>query len=85
MTRKDILETYKVNEYNIIRSPGKFEGEMLYMPYFYDEYLNGMADVIEDDLITFYVDDADLKEFPELENQNRVCFYVNDDGFVTET
>lgn len=37
MTRKEIAETYKVDERGVIRSPGKFEGEPIYVPYFWDE------------------------------------------------
>ena len=45
MTRQDILDEYKVDEHGIIRNPGKFEGEMLYAPYFYDLIMNGDGDV----------------------------------------
>jgi hypothetical protein len=43
MTRVDIEMDYKVVN-GRIRNPGKFEGEMLYVPYFWEAYLNGCAD-----------------------------------------
>jgi len=41
MTREKILRDYKVDEHGVIRSPGKFEAEMLYAPYFYDIMMEG--------------------------------------------
>ncbi|MGH9890685.1 MAG: hypothetical protein ACREA0_01615 [bacterium] len=44
MTREEILKKFTVNEHGIIQSPGKFEGEMLYAPYFYDATLDGRGE-----------------------------------------
>jgi len=41
MTRQQILEQYTIDRHGTIRSPGKFEGEMLYAPYFYDALMDG--------------------------------------------
>jgi len=86
MTRQTILEDYKVSDDGIIQSLGKFEGEMLYVPYFYDAALNGFADEDEDDetIMSFTVTDEDLAMFPELEGQATVLLRESSDGFVVE-
>jgi len=38
MNREEINETYQIDKNGIIQGPGKFEGEMLYVPYFYDKW-----------------------------------------------
>lgn len=45
MTRADILREYTVAD-SRITSPGKFEAEHLYMPVFYQAYLEGFADEV---------------------------------------
>ena len=44
MTRQDIENAYEVRD-GIICSPGKFEGEAVYAPYFWEAYLNGGEDI----------------------------------------
>lgn len=50
MNREEILKEFTVNERGVITSLGKFEGEMLYAPYFYDMLLNGDGDPMYDDI-----------------------------------
>lgn len=38
-----VREQYDIDEYDEIRSPGSFEGEMYYIAYYHDLYLNGGA------------------------------------------
>lgn len=78
MNRQEILDRYKVNEHGIITSPGKFEGEMLYAPYYYDAMLNGWTDFdewIEPDI-------AEYEMFPELNEVKRIRMSEDDSGFV---
>jgi hypothetical protein len=83
MTRKDIEAEYDVLD-GTINSPGKFEGEATYVPYFWDAYLNGGADEDDSDVLTFNVDDSDIAEFPELTGRKTVRILQTDDGFVCE-
>lgn len=84
MTRHDVLNSYDVNEYGIITSPGKFEGEMVYVPSLWDIVLGGMADeeyyeegiLLADIHITSAVD-----EFPELES-GTYTLWESEQGFV---
>ena len=59
---------YDVNEYGIITSPGKFEGEMAYVPYFWDLVLEGFSDeeIWDDDLLIsrFKIDTDLVSLFP---------------------
>jgi len=82
MTRQDIINDYKVSEQGTIQSPGKFEGEMLYVPYFWDAYLNGMADSDDGEVLTFEVNDEDRAQFPELADVKQIDLVSTDSGFV---
>jgi hypothetical protein len=84
MTRRDILDQYKVDDRGIIRSPGKFEGEMLYVPYFWDAFLNGCADRDDGKVLGFDVTVDDKKEFPELKRRRTVKILEDSNGFVVE-
>jgi len=81
MTRQEIEDQYTV-ENGIIQDPGKFEGEPLWSPYFYDLYLNGCADYDGDDELWFDIDDEDLAQFPELVGYTRVILREDEQGFV---
>ncbi len=83
MTREEIVKEYDVNKYGIIQSPGKFEGEMLYVPYFWDMVMNGMHDhEREDGTCVIDVEEDDRKMFPDLENIDYVTLYEDGNGFV---
>jgi hypothetical protein len=84
MTRKQIMQEYKVDAQGTILSPGQFENEPLYVPYFWDAYLNGMADDDDGTVLTFLVNDEDRAEFPELKDVKVVTLAQTDDGFVGE-
>ena len=83
MTREEIEREYQV-ENGIIRSPGKFEGEAVYVPYFWDIYLDGFADEDDGTTLIFNVSVDDKKHFPELRKRKVVKLYQRDDGFVVE-
>lgn len=83
MTRAEILKMYDVDEHGVIRSPGKFEGEMLYVPYFWQAYLNGGADNDDGEYLRFDVNEHDLALYPELEGLVMVVLRENGNGFVS--
>lgn len=84
MTRNEIIADYNVDERGVIRRPGKFEGEMLYVPYFWVAYLNGMADRDDGRTLGFDVTPEDKLMFPELRGRRTVKLRVREDGFVIE-
>ena len=84
MTRIEIETEYKVNEMGIIVSPGKFEGEMVYIPHFWAIYLDGGADRDNGETLGFDVTAEDKAQFPELKRRKTVKLYVSNDGFVYE-
>ena len=68
----------------VIRSPGKFEGEMIYMPYYYGVYLEGGADD-SGNAIKVEITKEDREIFPELpKNKKYIKFVITDQGFVEE-
>jgi len=66
----------------IIRSPGRFEGEPTYAPYFYDATLNGEGDTDESEVTTFEINETDRKLFPELKDVKTIYLWQSDQGFV---
>ena len=84
MKRSDIIRDYQVDNRGIIRSPGKFEGEMLYVPHFWDVFLDGLADRDNGRVLGFDVTPEDKVEFPELKRRRTVKLVENDQGFVVE-
>ena len=90
MTRSEVAAQYNVNSKGIIRSPGKFEGELLYVPHFWEVVLEGgAADEFQPEdggplLSMVLVTDEDRHQFPELEEQRKVWLGESDQGFVEE-
>lgn len=86
MTRHDILKTYTVENGRIL-DPGKFEGEMIYAPYFYDAVLNGGSDDSIDEhngsvTDVFIIRKDDLAEFPELNGVYAMLVNECSNGFA---
>ena len=79
---------YDVNEQGVIVNPGKFEGEMEYIPYFWDFCMNGFDEVFwnkNDVMISvFPILEDDVKEYPELKDCLGMFLYLWEDnsGFV---
>ena len=83
MTRTQIEHDYDTRD-GRITTPGKFEGEMLYVPYFWEAFLNGLADRDDGEIMGFDVMLEDRQQFPELKGRRTVRLYQRDDGFVVE-
>ncbi len=84
MDRGQIIQEYNVDEHGRIRRPGKFEGEMLYVPYFWDVFLNGFADRDDGKVIGFDLTKEDKLLFPELKKKRTLRLTETDQGFVVE-
>jgi hypothetical protein len=70
---------------NLIPSPGRFEGEPTYVPYFWNSFLRaerGEGGRSRGAFVTFDVRPADRLRFPALEYASRVILWQNDDGLV---
>ena len=79
---------YKLHN-GIIAEPGKFEGDPLYVPYFWDMALQGLADddyFDEGDVLisVFQITEKYAATFPELESEIGMLIEVweNEQGFV---
>ena len=94
MKRSDIAKTYELNDNRFgnsyITSPGKFQGEPVWAPHFYEKSLDGCAEELsfmEDGCGEFAalvdVDLEDKKEWPELFDAECVLITENDQGFVS--
>ena len=86
MTREEILKKYSINESGVITSPGKFEGEMLYMPHFWECYLNGESNTLQDGSLSVPIEKKEKEMFPELGKRKKVVrFNIDDNGFIWES
>lgn len=81
-TRAEMAAEFEVNQFGLIKTPGKFEGEPLYTPYFWNAHLNGLADTYDGEFVTFRINREDLREFPELEGYDAIWLWETSDGFV---
>ncbi len=72
----------------MVSRPGKFEGCSTYVPYFWEEFLEGFADEEYDDddkhVLSFNVGETDKSIFPELKRKKKVRLVEDDQGFVWE-
>jgi len=60
------LDSYNWNSYGIITDPGKFEGEMLYIPYFWQVSLDGCGEFRStDSTVSVDIEDFDVKTFED--------------------
>jgi len=80
------MKEFDVNEQGIIQSPGKFEGEMLYVPYFWDTMMEGNGEDLyfsDGALVSIIgVEDKDREMFPELGSATQIAIETTDQGFV---
>lgn len=66
----------------IIADPGKFEGEPVWVPYFWAIGLSGFADRDSGAVYGFNLTPEDRARFPELKGRRTVRIGTNDSGFV---
>ena len=85
------LEEKTVKEYEtIVASPGKFQGEKRYVPYYWDIMMDGWFDYSEEEIedgryaIEFGVTAYDKSLFPELQHQTVIQLFERSDGFIVE-
>jgi len=86
MDRAQIETEYQVTD-GIIRSPGKFEGEPVYAPEFWERALDGSADDEFSDrgvqMSLFTVRASDRAEFPSIERDTySIAIWEDEYGFV---
>jgi len=81
--RRRYVEThYSTDAHGLITSPGKFEGEPLYVPAYWDMGLEGMADEDDGGSFVFELNDAEWDTWPELKGQTHLVLWEDSQGFV---
>jgi hypothetical protein len=80
--RQDIIAAYGITELGTVKSLGKFQGEMIYVPYMWRRCLDGMY--AEDIANVFFIpfDDDDRAAFPEIGTTYGIALKESDNGFV---
>lgn len=85
LTPRELIEIeYEPDKYGLVTTPGKFEREMIYVPYFWQQGLEGMADSDDGKVYVFSIDANDRKLFPELARRQKLRLMEDDCGFVRE-
>lgn len=85
MTPEEIRKAYTTNERGMITQAGQFEGEMIYLPHFWQAYLDGCADSDDGTTLTFKILPEDRKVFPEIPKRRRtIRLQQTNDGFIRE-
>lgn len=79
--RKDVTKHFNVDENGVITNPGKYEDEMLYVPYLWESD-DGYE--IDDREFVYKITSTDRHEFPELNNVETVRLYLSESGFIFE-
>ena len=83
--REQIIKDYDVDPATgRIRRPGKFEGEMLYVPFYWNAVLEGLADYDVNGVAGFRLDAHDKETWPELKHRRALRLKETDQGFVIE-
>jgi hypothetical protein len=80
-TRKQITEHFDVDDNGYINDAGKYEGEMLYVPYLWE---SGDGQETDEREFTFIITDSDRHQFPELNGVDIVRLYMSESGFIFE-
>lgn len=84
LDKEDLNERYRT-ENGIIRSPGKYEGEPLYVPYFWEKYvLNGFSsETLHDGINTYDVIEISNEDKEKFDIEyNYIVLYESNHGFV---
>uniref|UniRef100_A0A6M3JYZ0 Uncharacterized protein n=1 Tax=viral metagenome TaxID=1070528 RepID=A0A6M3JYZ0_9ZZZZ len=68
----------------MVRSPGKFECEARYVPYYWAIGLDGFADDDDGTVFSFRITPEDRVLFPELRRRRVIRLMETNNGFVVE-
>lgn len=79
-----MLENFNMDKDGIITDPGKFEGESIIIPYFYNEILEGSADDDFEEEHGIIIEKEDREAYPQhiFSQDYGVVLKITDDGFV---
>ena len=88
MTAQEIRNDYKTDSIGRIKDPGKFEGQPIFAPFYWNMGLDGCADSDDGKVFAFKFksDSADLETWPELKQwlgrSRTLKLYEDGCGFV---
>lgn len=72
----EVKNQHKINRHGIITSPGKFEGESLATPYFYNVSLDGSGHIVQ-------IEGEERELFKIEKKYSHILVYESNDGFVS--
>ena len=68
---------------DMVKGPGKFEGEPPWTPYFYDVYLMDEGEYISDGIHEIEILSEDPEIFPEILGHKKARVYFSEQGFIS--
>jgi len=83
--RDEITSQYTIDDHGLIRDLGKFQMEMLYVPFYWDAGMNGCASEDTGRVWFFEICTDERAAFPELGSAFGVSIFQDDNGFIYGT
>lgn len=80
-TRKQVTDEFDIDEKGRITNPGKYEDEMLYVPYLWE---SDEGEEVDEHEFMYVITDSDRYQFPELNGVDIVRLYMSESGFIFE-
>lgn len=84
MNREELLRLFEVDGNDIIISEGFFQGQALYIAYFWYFYVTGYTEDKQDEILSFTVRGEDRAQFPILHGREKVRLQALADGRIIE-
>ncbi|MBI5931753.1 MAG: hypothetical protein HY862_20755 [Chloroflexi bacterium] len=84
MNRELVFTMFQVDDAGIIRSPGPFEGQNLYIPYFWYLHISGYRENVQEGIVIFRVRMEDRAQFPELSDREIVQLTQQENGTIVQ-
>lgn len=81
--REEAIEGYEIDAHGVIRSPGKFEAEMCYVPYFWENDPDPLDWPEGDTSYVTLIGPEDARMWPELANVAALHMQESEQGFVS--
>lgn len=83
--REEITSKHTIDSHGLIRDLGKFQSEMLYVPFYWDAGMNGCSSEDTGRIWFFEICTDERIAFPELGQAYGISLEASDTGFVSAT
>jgi hypothetical protein len=81
-SRADVQMRYEVDEGSRIRTPGRFEASMIFVPYLWEQHTKRNYEQLEGGEVYIKITEEDKKQFPELNEATGAYLLKDDFGYI---